>query len=105
MRATEDALLILGLNILGMITTYAAPLSSPKTDWEKGVNFAPVITSDCSPNARCLEVLPLEPVATDTIVLPEDIPPTRYSNNFYFNNVLIEVITFGESSPRKTIFR
>lgn len=88
MRATEDALLILGLNILGMITTYAAPLSSPKTDWEKGVNFAPVITSD-----------------TDTIVLPEDILPTRYSNNFYFNNVFIEVITFGESFPRKTIFR
>lgn len=90
MRATKDALLILGLNILGMITTYAAPLSSPKTNWENGLNFAPVITSDCSSNVRCLEVLPLEPVAADTIILPEDIPPTRYSNNFYFNNVSLK---------------
>ncbi|KAF7381065.1 hypothetical protein HZH68_015940 [Vespula germanica] len=77
MRATENVLLILGLNVFGMITTYAAPLSNPKTDWEKRENFTPVITSDCSSNVRCLEVLPLEPVAGDTIILPEDIPPTR----------------------------
>ncbi|XP_046837133.1 uncharacterized protein LOC124432320 [Vespa crabro] len=84
MRATEDALLILGLNILGMIT--AAPLLSPQIDWEKRENFAPVITSDCSPNVRCLEMLPLEPVAADTIILPEDIPPTRIQTRRQITN-------------------
>ncbi|KAF7380035.1 hypothetical protein V1477_019118 [Vespula maculifrons] len=87
MRATEDVLLILGLNVFGMITTYAAPLSNPKTDWEKRENFTPVITSDCSPNVRCLEVLPLEPVAGDTIILPEDIPPTRIQTRRQITNV------------------
>ncbi|KAK2583286.1 hypothetical protein KPH14_009291 [Odynerus spinipes] len=77
MRAAEDVHFILGLNILWVITTCAAPLSSPQADWEKGENLTPVITSECSPDARCLEVLPLAPILADTVIVPEEIPATR----------------------------
>ncbi|XP_014610235.1 PREDICTED: uncharacterized protein LOC106790074 [Polistes canadensis] len=101
MRAIEDVFLILGLNIFRLLTIYAAPLSSPKIDWEKGDNLTPVITTDCATNLRCLEVLPLEPVSGDAIIIPEDISETRLQTRRQITNAGTDSVlqSWKDSAP------
>ncbi|XP_072755813.1 uncharacterized protein [Anoplolepis gracilipes] len=70
MKIISRLLLIFILNILCIMTGYAAPLLDAKDIWSQNV-FASVIKAACSSDGQCWRWLPKSETYDGTVILPE----------------------------------